>query len=407
MASKFYGAISHIGGADGDLDAISAVVLTDGDGAVVLDAVNDTLSMYTLVGTSSEVNDAVNFTWVKPTDAATPGKRWKQVEILTANLDVSGTLASVDADFSGDVTADTLELGGAGVVATDILDENDMASDSATALASQQSIKAYVDTQLTAEDLDVIGDTGGAISIDLDSETLTLAGGTGIASVSGTNTVTFNIDSTVATLTGSQVLTNKTLTSPVLNTGVSGTAVSTDDTLAADSDTLLPSQSAVKGYVDSATAAVESIPAGTKMFFAQATAPTGWTTDTSFKDNVLACKADSGVYSVVGANKGTFTISVANLPSHNHSGSTGTGTAAATSHTHTFAGATPQYGSSGSDGGYGTALSGSYTNLGAVSIAAEAAHTHTVSTTVTVASQGGSDGLYRPKATVGIIATKD
>ena len=256
MASKFYGAISHIGGADGDLDAISAVVLTDGDGAVVLDAVNDTLSMYTLVGTSSEVNDAVNFTWVKPTDAATPGKRWKQVEILTANLDVAGTLTAVDADFSGDVTADTLELGGAGVVATDILNENDMASDSATALASQQSIKAYVNAQLTAEDLDVIGDTGGAISIDLDSETLTLAGGTGIASVSGTNTVTFNIDSTVATLTGSQVLTNKTLTSPVLNTGVSGTAVSTDDTLAADSDTLLPSQSAVKGYVDGYSFAV-------------------------------------------------------------------------------------------------------------------------------------------------------
>ena len=45
----------------------------------------------------------------------------------------------------------------------------------------------------------------------MDSETLTLAGGTGIASTSTGNTATFAIDSTVATLTGSQTLTNKTI----------------------------------------------------------------------------------------------------------------------------------------------------------------------------------------------------
>ena len=50
---------------------------------------------------------------------------------------------------------------------TDILDEDTMSSDSATALATQQSIKAYVDTQLTAEDLDFQADTGGALSICL------------------------------------------------------------------------------------------------------------------------------------------------------------------------------------------------------------------------------------------------
>ena len=49
---------------------------------------------------------------------------------------------------------------------------------------------------------------------------------------------------------GTSTMTNKTLTSPVLNTGVSGTAVDTDDTLAANSDTILPSQKAVKTYVD-------------------------------------------------------------------------------------------------------------------------------------------------------------
>ena len=41
-----------------------------------------------------------------------------------------------------------------------------------------------------------------------------MAGGTGVDSSASSNTVTFAIDSTVATLTGSQTLTNKTFTSP-------------------------------------------------------------------------------------------------------------------------------------------------------------------------------------------------
>ena len=97
------------------------------------------------------------------------------------------------------------------------LDEDNMASNSATKLASQQSIKAYVDSVATAVDLDFQGDSGGALSIDLDSETLTLAGGTGIGSTGSSNTVTFAIDSTVATLVGTQTLTNKTLTTPTID----------------------------------------------------------------------------------------------------------------------------------------------------------------------------------------------
>lgn len=47
-----------------------------------------------------------------------------------------------------------------------------------------------------------------------------------------------------------RTMANKTLTSPVLNTGVSGTAIDTDGTLAANSDTKLASQKATKTYVD-------------------------------------------------------------------------------------------------------------------------------------------------------------
>lgn len=101
---------------------------------------------------------------------------------------------------------------------TAIADEDNMSSNSATALATQQSIKAYVDSQVTAQDLDFQGDSGGALNIDLDSETLTIAGGTGIDTSGSGNTLTVAIDNTVATLTGTQTLTNKTLTSPTLTT---------------------------------------------------------------------------------------------------------------------------------------------------------------------------------------------
>jgi len=100
---------------------------------------------------------------------------------------------------------------------TAFLDEDDLNSNSATKLASQQSIKAYVDATITAQDLDVTSDSG-TIAIDLDSETLTIAGGTGLTSTGSGNTITMSIDSTVATLTGTQTLTNKTLTSPTINT---------------------------------------------------------------------------------------------------------------------------------------------------------------------------------------------
>ena len=80
-----------------------------------------------------------------------------------------------------------------------------------TTLASAKAIKAYVDSQVTAQDLDFQGDSGGALSIDLDSETLDIAGGTGIDTSGSGNTLTVAIDSTVATLTGAQTLTNKTI----------------------------------------------------------------------------------------------------------------------------------------------------------------------------------------------------
>ena len=70
---------------------------------------------------------------------------------------------------------------------------------------------------------------------------------TGLTAASGQ----LSIDNTVATLTGSQTLTNKTLTSAVLNVGVSGTAILDEDDLNSNSATQLATQQSIKAYVDS------------------------------------------------------------------------------------------------------------------------------------------------------------
>jgi hypothetical protein len=52
-------------------------------------------------------------------------------------------------------------------------------------------------------------------------------------------------------LAGSETLTNKTLTSPVLNTGVSGTAILDEDAMGSNSATKLATQQSIKAYVAS------------------------------------------------------------------------------------------------------------------------------------------------------------
>ena len=147
---------------------------------------------------------------------------------IAENIQTTGTLNVAGATTLGSTVAIGTSLALAtGATVTGILDEDNMATNSATQLATQQSIKAYVDAQVTASDLDVAGDSGTG-AVDLDSQSLTIAGGTGLTSVAGSQTVTLNIDSTVATLTGSQTLTNKVLTNPTINAATMTGAIAID-----------------------------------------------------------------------------------------------------------------------------------------------------------------------------------
>ena len=147
---------------------------------------------------------------------------------IAENMQTTGTL-----NVTGATTLATSLALASGATVTGILDEDNMATDSATQLATQQSIKAYVDSQVTAQDLDLAGDSGTG-AVDLDSQSLTIAGGTGLTSVAGSQTVTLNIDSTVATLTGSQTLTNKVLTAPTINAATMTGTVTVDSISMAD-----------------------------------------------------------------------------------------------------------------------------------------------------------------------------
>ena len=152
--------------------------------------------------------------------------------LTNKTFDVEGTGNSISNIDVADFKASAIVIESEGIGSND----ND------TTLPTSAAVKDYVDTQITAEDLDVTADDSTAISIDLDSEVLHFAGGSGIStSVSG-NTVTTAIDtSTVVTLSDSQTLTNKVLTNPTINafsgTGngsITGT-LSIDNTTTGDS----------------------------------------------------------------------------------------------------------------------------------------------------------------------------
>ena len=208
------------------------------------------------------------------------------VATLTGSQTLTNKVLDIDNNTLSNVEVDNLKSGVLDIDLTSVSASDDT-------LASAKAIKTYVDSQVTAQDLDFQGDTGGALNIDLDSETLTLAGGTGIDSVGAGNGVTFNIDSTVTTLTGSQTLTNKTLTTPVIstisNTGtitlptstdtlvgkattdtltnktltsavlndtISGTSIKDEDNMSSDSASHLATQQSIKAYVDTQVATV-------------------------------------------------------------------------------------------------------------------------------------------------------
>ena len=198
---------------------------------------------------------------------------------VSATTLTDGTLTATAGNVTGavNVTASgTVQYGSlsdGSITIAGFVDEDNMASDSATLVPTQQSVKAYVDSVATAADLDFQGDSGGALSIDLDSETLDIAGGTNITTAGSGNTLTVNLDSTLTGMTAgtfSGQVSAGTLTDGVasINSGaisgvttiatsgdvtvggnltVSGTQTSVNSTNTTITDTLITLQSGLTG----------------------------------------------------------------------------------------------------------------------------------------------------------------
>ena len=91
--------------------------------------------------------------------------------------------------FTGTATFETLSDGTINVTA--FVDEDNMASNSATLIPTQQSVKAYINSQITAQYLDTTTDSG-TITINLDSKTLTVTVGECINTSTTNNTITIS-----------------------------------------------------------------------------------------------------------------------------------------------------------------------------------------------------------------------
>jgi hypothetical protein len=211
---ELYGTDNDINTLDANLDVNNFAITTGVTNGNVTITPNGTgninLGSITVNGSQISSNDSTQIT-------------------LADNIQTTGTI-----NVTGAATLATSLTLATGATVTGILDEDNLGTDSATQLATQQSIKAYVDAQVTAQDLDFACDDSTTLSIDLDSESLQFSGGTGITTAGTSNTVTIAIDGTVTTLTGSQTLTNKVLTAPTINAATMTGTVTVDSISMAD-----------------------------------------------------------------------------------------------------------------------------------------------------------------------------
>ena len=125
----------------------------------------------------------------------------------------SGAVSLVDLT-TGHIAAGTLVIESEGIASND----ND------TTLPTSAAVKDYVDTKVTAEDLDVTTDSG-TIDIDLDSETLTFAGGEGIDTSATGTTVTIACEEGTAANKGAVIVAGGTGATVAYSSGTATVAV--------------------------------------------------------------------------------------------------------------------------------------------------------------------------------------
>lgn len=165
--------------------------------------------------------------------------------------------------------------------------------------AARTAVRANFGVEHHEEDDANVGKHERVTLLDLGSDPTIPAGQVGVYNVGGvlktrsgggaavdvaTETYVDNADAAHAALTAPHSATSAATANRLMLRDAAGRAKVADPSVAADI--------ATKGYADSAVSSL--IPPGTRMVFRQASAPTGWTQDTSLNDRVLRMVSGSG-----------------------------------------------------------------------------------------------------------------
>ena len=129
-------------------------------------------------------------------EGATADAHETTLNVVDPTADRTLSLPNATDTLVGKATTDTLTnktltspVVNTGISGTAVLDSDTMSGASATTVSSSESIKAYVDAQVSAHDLDYTdaSDTAG-LSVDLDTQTFKITGSSGITT-SGTGQI--------------------------------------------------------------------------------------------------------------------------------------------------------------------------------------------------------------------------
>jgi hypothetical protein len=180
------------------------------DGTKIADLAVDTEHLAASAVETAKINDLAVTDAKLAADSVTLGKIADSAFSVTVSGDAAGT-----ANLTSDDVAVSISLADGSVDAAEIVDgavtfaklngaavvteaEGIANNDNDTSLPTSAAVKDYVDNNVTAQDLDIAGDSGTG-AVDLDSQSLTVAGGSGLTSAASGQVITLDISASGVT----------------------------------------------------------------------------------------------------------------------------------------------------------------------------------------------------------------